>query len=272
MRDLTIIIVSYNTREDLEACLRSIDQYPPHFDYEVLVVDNASRDDSVAAVRNGWPDVGIIQIDHNVGFAAANNAAFRQSSSELVMLLNSDTVVLEGAIDRLARAIRELPGAAIAGPKLVDRNGAPELSFGKMLSPFSELRQKLMIRAGGRRLARRTSELTEVDWVSGACLLVRRADADAAGLLDERYFMYCEDVDFCAAVRANGGRVYFVPDATVVHLRGQSAAFSAPATEAAYRQSQLAFYRKHHPYWEPVLRLYLALQGKLPPNTPIRPR
>ena len=266
MRDLTIIIVSYNTRSDLEACLRSIDQHPPHLDYQVLVVDNASRDGSVGAVRNGWPNVDIIQLDRNVGFAAANNAGFRQSSSELVLLLNSDTLLVEGAIDRLAQAIRELPGAAVAGPRLVDRAGAPELSFGRMMSPLAELQQKLTMRAGGRRIAERTSERAEVDWVSGACLLVRRADAEAAGLLDERYFMYCEDVDFCAAVRANGGRVYFIPAATVVHLRGRSAAVSAAATQAAYRQSQLAFYRKHHPYWEPVLRLYLALQGKLPPK------
>ena len=109
-----------------------------------------------------------------------------------------------------------------------------------------------------------TSRPHEVDWVSGACLLVRRGDAEAVGLLDEQYFMYCEDVDFCAAVRANGGRVYFTPDAEVTHIRGRSAAVNSRATEEAYRRSHLAFYRKHHPRWEPLLRLYLALQGKCP--------
>ena len=156
--------------------------------------------------------------------------------------------------------------AAITGPKLINAKGVPELSFGRMMSPLAELRQKVLLRAGEWRLAEMTADEAEVDWVSGACLLVRRADAEAAGLLDERYFMYCEDVDFCAAVRANGGRVYFSPDATVIHLRGRSAAVAPGATNAAYRQSQLAFYRKHHPGWEPVLRLYLALQGKLPPS------
>jgi GT2 family glycosyltransferase len=263
--DLTIIIVTHNTRSDLEACLRSIDQHPPHVTHEVIVVDNASRDGTVAAVAAGWPNVRIVAMDRNVGFAAANNAGFRESRSELVLLLNSDTLLLDGSIDRLVRAVRELPGAAIVGPRLTDANGAVELSFGRMMSPLAELRQKLLVRAGGARLTEMTSEQSEVDWVSGACLLVRRASAESAGLLDERYFMYCEDVDFCAAVRAQGGRVYFCPDANVVHLRGRSRATASVAIDAAYRQSQLAFYRKHHPAWEPVLRLYLALQGKLPP-------
>jgi GT2 family glycosyltransferase len=262
--DLAIVIVSHNTRSDLEACLRSIGEHPPHVTHEIIVVDNASHDGSLASVRGHWPTVRTIALDRNVGFAAANNVAFRQSRSDLVLLLNSDTLVLDGSIDRLVDAIRQLPGAAIVGPKLVDRAGSPELSFGRMMSPFTELRQKLLARAGGRRVHELTSRPAEVEWVSGACLLVRRADAEAAGLLDERYFMYCEDVDFCAAVRANGGRVYFAPDSQVIHLRGRSGVDSRAVTSTAYRRSQLAFYRKHHPRWEPLLRLYLSLQGKLP--------
>jgi GT2 family glycosyltransferase len=263
--DLTIIIVSHNTRSDLEACLRSIDQHPPHVTHEVIVVDNASRDGTVAAVAAGWPNVRIVAMDHNVGFAAANNAGFRKSQSELVLLLNSDTLALDGSIDGLVRAMRELPGAAVVGPQLIDAKGAVELSFGRMISPFAELRQKLLMRIGDARVAEMTSEQAEVDWVSGACLLVRRAAAESAGLLDERYFMYCEDVDFCAAVRAQDGHVYFVPSARVIHGRGRSRTTASVATDVAYRQSHLAFYRKHHPRWEPFLRLYLALQGKLPP-------
>ena len=115
-----------------------------------------------------------------------------------------------------------------------------------------------------------TSQPAEVDWVSGACLLVRRADAEAAGLLDERYFMYCEDVDFCAAVRATAAGS-ISPRPRVVHLSGRSAALPA-----SHRQGLPAeppgVLRKHHPGWAPLLRLYLALQGKLPPKTPIRAR
>jgi GT2 family glycosyltransferase len=263
--DLAIIIVNHNTRSDLEACLRSIDTHPPHVTHEVVVVDNASSDGSVAALGHAWPKVRCIALDQNVGFAAANNVAIRATRSELVLLLNSDTLVLDGSIDRLLGAMRVLPGAAIVGPRLVDARGRAELSFGRMMSPLAELRQKLLARSAGGRIEAMTTTQAEVDWVSGACLLVRRAAAEAAGLLDERYFMYCEDVDFCAAVRARGGRVYFTPDAQVVHLRGRSRATASTSVDVAYRQSHVAFYRKHHPRWVPFLRLYLAVQGKLPP-------
>ena len=132
------------------------------------------------------------------------------------------------------------------------------------MTPLSELRQKRLVRrASPQKLARLTSGTRQVDWVTAACMLVRRRDAEAAGLLDERYFMYCEDVDFCAAVRANGGRVYFAPEPRVVHLRGRSWRTDPIATAGYYRRSQLAFYRKHHPLWAPILKAYLAIRGKL---------
>ena len=133
------------------------------------------------------------------------------------------------------------------------------------MTPLSELRQKLLLRyASPPRLAAMTSKTRRVDWVTAACLLVRRRDAEAAGLLDERYFMYCEDVDFCAAVRANGGTVYFTPLAQIVHLRGRSWGTRSAASAESYGRSQLAFYRKHHPRWVPFLRVYLGFRGKLP--------
>jgi GT2 family glycosyltransferase len=228
-------------------------------------VDNASRDGSAEAVRSQWPSVRLIALDSNIGFAAANNLGIRRTSSDLILLLNSDTIVADGALDALVAALRDLPGATVVGPRIVDGNGQPELSFGPMIGPFAELRQKTLMRfATPRRLAAMTAQTREVDWVTAACLLVRRRDAEAAGLFDERYFMYCEDVDFCAAIRARGGRVYFTPAAQIVHLRGRSWRSSPVATADAYRRSQLAFYRKHHPRWEPLLRAYLAARGKLP--------
>jgi GT2 family glycosyltransferase len=265
MKTLAIIIVSHNTRGDLENCLQSLHDHPPHAAHEIVVVDNASRDGSVDAVRSRWPHVRIIALNSNVGFASANNEGMRRTESELVLLLNSDTIVPEGAIDRLMAALRELPGASVVGPKIVDADGRSELSYGRMMTPLSELRRKRLVRrASSMRLAALTSRTRQVDWVTGACMLVRRHDAEAAGLLDERYFMYCEDVDFCAAVRANGGKVYFTPSAQIVHLRGRSWRASPASTAESYRRSQLAFYRKHHPAWAPILKLYLGLRGKLP--------
>jgi GT2 family glycosyltransferase len=143
----------------------------------------------------------------------------------------------------------------------VDAHGRAELSFGRMISPLNELRQKMRARGNVERL---TSRERMVDWVSGACLLVRRADAEAVGLMDERYFMYTEDVDFCAAVRGRGRKVLFTPSVQIVHLRGRSRRSAPRATEIAYRRSQLAFYQKHHPAWAPILRLYLRLRARSP--------
>jgi GT2 family glycosyltransferase len=103
--------------------------------------------------------------------------------------------------------------------------------------------------------------------VSGACLLARRADLEAVGLFDERFFLYVEDVDLCASFRARGRPVWFIADAEIVHLRGRSASTAPGATHAAYRRSQLAFYRKHHPMWAPILALYLKARGLVPYNS-----
>ena len=103
-----------------------------------------------------------------------------------------------------------------------------------------------------------------MDWVSGACLLVARTDAQAVGLLDERFFLYTEDVDFCASIRSRGKNVLFAPASEVTHLRGRSRATAPAAMNAAYRRSQLAFYEKHHPGWAPLLKAYLAVKRELP--------
>jgi hypothetical protein len=272
MRDVTVIIVSFNTRDELEACLASIAAAPPAVAHRITVVDNASSDGTPAAVRQNWPAVRLVASDRNLGFAAANNLAIREADTAFVLLLNSDTLVPAGAIDTLVRALESDPGAVAAGPRLVGADGRPEISFGPMLGPFNELRQKALgrlydrrVAAAVARVARMTGRRQHPDWVSGACLLVRRADALAAGLLDERYFLYAEDVDFCAALRSLGRHILFTPDAEVVHLRGASGRTRRVETGHAYRRSQLAFYQKHHPRWAPLLRAYLRVRGALPP-------
>ena len=271
MTDLVIVIVSYNTRAHLEACLRSLRAPPPHATHQVVVVDNGSADGSAEAVRAGWPDVRVIETGANVGYARANNLGIRATDSDLVLLLNSDTVVPIGAVDDLVEQLRTHPDVAVVGPRLVDGDGRVELSCGHMIGPLNELRQKLrgMILARNIPLfapwvARAATRPAYPDWVSGACLLVRRGDAEAAGLLDERFFLYGDDVDFCAAIRRAGRRVLFTPEVEVVHARGRSWTHAPAATQTAYRRSHLAFYEKHHPAWAAALRVYLRLRGQLP--------
>jgi GT2 family glycosyltransferase len=268
---LSIVIVTYNSLTQIDGCLSSLVTAPPAVDHEIVIVDNASPDGTAHAVRKRWSGVRVIDAGGNLGFAAANNLGIRQTFGELILLLNPDTVVQAGAVDTLVAALDATPDAAVAGPRLVDAAGRAELSFGSMIGPVNELTQKVLVRGHARKLPiisgyveATTRAPRDVDWVSGACLLVRRADAEAAGLLDERYFMYTEDVDFCAAIRARERRVLFVPTAEVTHLRGESRKARASETELAYRRSQLAFYEKHHPRWAPFLKVYLRARGRLP--------
>lgn len=258
MSVLSIVIVSFNARADLEHCLASVQTAPPSMPHEIIVVDNDSADGSAEAAGR-MSGVRVIRMTHNIGFAAANNAGIRESRGDLLLLLNSDTLVPPGALGRLVERLTAT-GAGIAGPRLVDAAGRPELSFGRMISPLSELRQKRRTREW---IEAETAREQFVDWVSGACLLVRRADAEAAGLLDERFFLYTEDVDFCHAVRQLGRTVLFTPAAEITHLRGRSRASRPEESNAAYRRSHLAFYAKHYPFYVPLLRLYLRLKGEL---------
>jgi N-acetylglucosaminyl-diphospho-decaprenol L-rhamnosyltransferase len=275
---LSIVIVSYNAREDLERCLDSLHTGPPATAHDITVVDNASTEAGLDRIRARWPSLRVVVLERNRGFAAGNNAGIRASRGELVLLLNSDTVVRGGALDTLVQRLMAHTDAAAAGPRLVDGSGRVELSFGKMITPLGELRQKVIGAAYGAGFGpiaswveRATRREQFVDWVSGACLLVRRADAEAVGLLDERFFLYTEDVDFCASLRARGRKILFTPSVEIVHLRGRSRATAPSAMDAAYRRSHLAFYEKHHPTWAPLLRVYLRLKGALPSADPGQP-
>jgi GT2 family glycosyltransferase len=268
MPRVSIVIVSFNARRDLVGCLESLAAAPPATPHEIVVVDNASTDGSAdAAVK--FPSVRVINMPRNAGFAAANNAGIRSSSGELLLLLNSDTIVPAGALDRLVDRLMKDATVGIVGPRLVNGEGRAELSFGRMISPLNEARQKILGRLYDAHVGlvihfveRETRRERFVDWVSGACLLARRSAAESAGLLDERFFLYTEDVDFCHAVRALGYRVLFTPSAEIVHLRGRSRASASKASDLAYRRSQIAFYEKHHPRWAPILKLYLRVRGK----------
>ena len=268
MPRLSIIVVTFNSRNDLEACLGSLAASPPRVSHEAVVVDNASTDGTPTCVREQWPAVQVIESGGNLGFAKACNIGIRQTAGELVLLLNPDASVPAGALDQLVARLDDRPGAAVVGPRIVGNDGRPELSFGAMVSPWSELRQALLVRGHDARVApasrlveRMTRRSRTVDWVSGACLLARRADLEAVGGLDDRFFLYFEDVDLCASVRARGRTVFFAADVEIRHRRGASAASAPGATRSAYRASHLAFYRKYRPAWTLLLQAYLWMRG-----------
>jgi GT2 family glycosyltransferase len=265
---VAIVIVTYNSREEIGACLESVVGHTEPFPTTVTVVDNASTDGTAAFVRERFPGVQVIEAGGNLGFSKANNLGIRATKSDYVLLLNPDTVSPPGALQTLVRGLAGHPDAAIGGARLLGERGFPELSWGPPLGPWNDLKQKIFSNLYHRRVRRYVRQVDklsrqarEVAWVSGACMVIRRPDLEAVGLLDERYFMYTEDVDLCMAMTKRGRTTLYVAGAEVLHYRGRSAARN-PETERKRRKSQVAYYEKHLPRWAPLFRLYLTVTRK----------
>jgi len=265
---LAIIIVTYNSATEIGPCLESLVGHTAPFPTTITVVDNASSDGTADLVRRGWPSVQVIASRVNGGFSRANNIGIRATSGDYVLLMNPDTVAPPGAIQTLVRGLASHPDAAIAGARLLSDTGFPELSWGDPIGPWNELKRKVLstlyhrkVRHIVRKVDKLSRQAREVAWVSGACMVIRRLDLEAVGLLDERYFMYTEDVDLCTAMAKRGRSVLYVAGAEVLHYRGRSAARN-PETERLYRKSHVAYYDKHLPRWSGLLRSYLKLTGK----------
>jgi GT2 family glycosyltransferase len=267
-------IGTFNSALHIPACLEALHAHAPRASHEILVVDNASTDDTAALVGRDWPSVGVLQTGANLGFAAANNRGIRATSAERILLLNPDATVTPGAVDTLMDALDRDARVAIAGPRIVDDSGRAELSFGPHIGPLAELVQKVRVVGHARGwpvvsgwVDRATATPQSPDWVSGACWMARRSVLQDVGLFDERFFLYTEDVDLCARVRSAGHVVAFVPTALARHVRGASRASVPDGAQVHYRRSQLAFYEKYHPRGAPLLRTYLMLKGELPDTT-----
>jgi N-acetylglucosaminyl-diphospho-decaprenol L-rhamnosyltransferase len=244
---LSVVIVSWNTAALLRDCLQSLLAGSTGLNVEIIVVDNASPDDSGALVRREFPTVRLIQNTTNAGYARANNQGIAESRAPCVMLLNSDTQAPPGALAGLLDFVASHPEAGAVGPRLVRPNGSPQpYGFG------SDPTIGYLLARGLNRLLRRgylhdwaTPVAQTVDWISGACLLARRAAIDQAGLLDENIFMYFEDNDWCLRMRQAGWKIYLAPQVQIVHLGGQSVAGN-PSARRVYAQSLRYFYRKHY--------------------------
>ena len=255
--DLSIIVVSYNTRDltraALAAALRSLEA--GDLAYQVIVVDNASPDDSADAIRQAFPHVTLIANQENRGFAAANNQGLAASTGRHVVLLNPDTEVLDDALAQLARFLDEHPTAGACGPSLQYADGR----FQHNAFRFPGLAQTLLdwfplhwrvteSRLNGRypRSRYNRGEPFPIDHPLGACLMVRRAAIDQVGPLAEDYFMYVEEIDWCRRIRGAGWGIYCVPQARVIHHAGQSTGQFRDAMFVALWQSRLRYFDQYH--------------------------
>jgi GT2 family glycosyltransferase len=247
--DVSVVVVSYNTRAMLDDCLRSV-AASREVVLEVFVVDNASRDGSAEHVAAAFPDVRLIRNPDNRGFAAANNLALRRARGRHLLLLNPDTLVEPLTIATLSRFLDARPAVGITGPKVLNRDGSLQ-SCGYW---YPSLREEILLSRNVRKLARfvfgeprqlpEPDRSRDVEWVDGCCLMIRREVLHGVGLLDEQYFLYAEELDWCRSARKAGWEIRTCPEARMVHLQGQSSQQVKAAALALLVETKLRYYRK----------------------------
>jgi N-acetylglucosaminyl-diphospho-decaprenol L-rhamnosyltransferase len=268
MIDLSIVILNWNVRDLLERCLASLQSERSVL--EIIVVDNASRDDSVAMLRARYPDVKLIANTVNRGFTGGNNQGIEASRGRCVMVLNPDTEVLGDALDQLVSYLDGHPDVGAIGPQLLN----PDRSIQSSRRRFPTLATAFFESTWLQGLAPRrilahfymddvpVSPAHEVDWLSGACTVFRRAVLDGVGLYDaQTFFMYSEELDLCRRIKAAGWRIVYLPEAQVVHYVGKSSDQAVAARHIYFQTSKVRYVRKWHgAVPASVLRLFLLSQ------------
>ncbi|MBN1218283.1 MAG: glycosyltransferase family 2 protein [Anaerolineae bacterium] len=281
MLDLSIIIVNYNTCDLLRDCLCSIYQNQGDIAFTVIVIDNASPDASAQMVAREFPQAELIVSEINGGFAYANNLGLRRAGFDntgqpqpdaprYVLLLNPDTVLPAAALAEMINFMDTHPDVGAVGPKLVRLDGSldlacrrsfptPEVSFYRMVG-LSKLFPRSRIFGRYNMTFADPDELLEVDALVGAFMMIRRETIAQAGLLDETYFMYGEDLDWAYQIKANGWKIYYNPAVTVTHVKRAASAGSSKARIEFYRAMDI-FYRKFYAQTTPLWLHGLVVTG-----------
>ena len=254
MTDVSIIIVNWNTCDILSDCLVSVYEQTESVEFEVIVIDNHSTDGSVEMIKNKFPQVRLIENPANRGFAAANNQWITWAKGRYVLLLNSDTVVLDNAIAKIVSFADNKPDVAVAGCRVLNPDGTLQQTCSMFPSVFNMLLSstylyKLFPKSklfGRERMSwwDRT-DVREVDVVTGCFMLVRQDAIRKVGSMDERFFMYGEETDWCYRFRQAGWKVMFTPTAEIIHLGGASSSKIKPEMVLQLRGSILLFIKKH---------------------------
>lgn len=260
MADLSIVVVNWNTKELLHECLSSIYSNKGVLSPEVIVVDNRSSDGSVQMLLDRFPQVHLILNKENIGYARANNQALKSCTSRLVLLLNPDTRILGDSLELLVDYIENNPEAGALGPKIVH----PEMRL-KVLSCGYQPTVKTLFnhyfflsklfphspffRGINLRMGVHDDKVREVEWLSGACILVRREVIEQVGPLSENWFMYAEDLEWCQRMLDNGWKLYHIPEAIVEHRPGSSAKKNEMVSTMWVRSLRSYFIYREKPSW-----------------------
>ena len=247
--DLSVIIVNWNTRDLVLDCLRSLYEGVGNPSMEVFVVDNGSSDGSVEAIRMAFPGVALIENKKNLGFAKAVNAALGHTVGECIMLLNSDVILQEDTVAALMGFMGETPEAGVGGAQLLNPDGTKQNSIDNFPTLLSEGLNKSLLRVllPGRFPSKRLSLDTPlaVESVIGACAVVRRRAIDDVGSMDDDYFLFMEETDWCYRMREEGWMVYLVPQARAIHRQGATVGRFKAQAKVEYYRSRYLFFRKH---------------------------
>ncbi len=253
--ELSVTICSWNTREDLRLCLESLRRVRGEVDFEVIVVDNASKDGSGAMVAEQFPEFRLLQQTENLGFCRGHNLALQERRGRDAMLLNSDTVVHPGALRALMEVRRARPEVGILGPKLKNPDGSLQFSCRRFPNPIAAAFRNTFL---GRWFPQNKftreylmqdwshDQLREVDWLSGAAMIVTHEVIEKVGVLDPNLFMFCEDVDLCKRAWEQGFKVVYVPTGEITHAIGRSTDQVANKMIVRFHRSMLRYYTKHN--------------------------
>ena len=252
--DLSVTICSWNTLSDLRICLQSLQAVLSEANFEVMVIDNNSEDDSADMVEAEFPWVRLFRMARNLGFTAGHNYLLERRQGAHALLLNSDTIVHPGAIANLLAYVNSHPQAGIVAPKLLNPDGSLQYSCRRFPNPVAALFRNTPIGKlfPNNRFTRDYlmqdwdhTAVREVDWVSGAAFVARKELMDKIGYFDEGFFMYCEDVDWCFRAWKAGFKVVYMPEAVITHAIGRSTDKAPNRMIGAFHKSMLRFYAKN---------------------------
>jgi N-acetylglucosaminyl-diphospho-decaprenol L-rhamnosyltransferase len=259
--DFSVVLVCWNNKDYLERCLRSLYEGGLRSSFDVVVVDNSSTDGSQEMLRSKFPQVKIIQNDHNVGLGKASNQGIEATSGTCVLLLNNDTVVNGPSLDAMVEFLKYNPDVGAVGGQLLNPDGSVQSCY----NAFPTLREEFLIatRLGellwnGYPAVVDDQEVRSVSWLGSACLVLRREALDQVGLLDEEYFIYGDEADLQYRLKKAGWQVYYLPQAATIHYGGRS--MNRWARRKMVYRGKMLFFRKHYgPFRTGILRMMLAL-------------
>jgi len=288
--DLSIITVSWNVRNLLRDCIRSVDAERGNLKLEMIVVDSASNDGSPEMVQEDFPWVKLIISEQNLGFPRGNNQGLAQAQGRNVLLLNPDTIVLDNALSVMVHYLDQNLNVGGLGAQLLNPDGSiqssrrrfPTLLTGFFESTWLEKFAPSFISRNYYTLDLPDEETADVDWVTGACLMVPRRVIEHVGMLDEGYFMYSEELDWCRRIKDAGWRIVYLPQARIIHHIGKSSEQAITARHINFQQAKLRYFRKYYGRvtasllrvfllstygWQIALEGFKALLGR---NRPLR--